>query len=392
MIDSLYIAWCYLRHHWGRSVILITCVTLIAALPLSLQLLLDESEQQLLARAEATPLLVGARGSSLDLVMHSLYFGDSAPEPITMKVVDQVADSGLALPIPLYLRFKARAAPLVGTTLDYFEFRGLELASGRQLALLGDCVLGAEVARRLGLGPGDSLLSSPEALFDLAGVYPLKMRVVGVLAPSHSADDLAVFIDLKTSWVVQGLVHGHADLQQVTDPTLVTRGDSGRITATAKLNQYTEITPENIDSFHVHGDPADYPISAVIALPDDARAAALLRGRHVSGGTEQVLVPAEVVSGLLADIFRIKSILDAVIAMVGLATVLALLLVFSLSLRLRQRELDTIFKLGCSRATVAHLLGAEIVIILVAAAILAAAILALVELYDETLVRTLFIR
>ena len=95
---------------------------------------------------------------------------------------------------------------------------------------------------------------------------------------------------------------------------------------------------------------------------------------------------------MLANIFRIKSILDAVILVVGMATVFALILVFALSLRLREREIQTIFKLGCSRATIARLLGAEIAIILAAAALLTGLLLAVVAHFDEPLVRTLFIR
>jgi len=211
MINSLYVAWRYLNFNRARSLTLVACVTLITVLPLSLELLLDESERQLLARAENTPLIVGAKGSSLDLVMNSLYFGDTVPEVISMAAVDRVLDTDLALPIPLYVRFKARGFPIVGTNLDYFDFRGLGVAEGRNLALLGECVLGARAAEEMGLGPGDFLLSSPETLFDLAGVYPLKMQVVGVLAPTHSADDQAVFVDVKTAWIIQGLVHGHAD-------------------------------------------------------------------------------------------------------------------------------------------------------------------------------------
>ena len=396
MIDSLYVAWRYLSFNWGRSVTLIACVTLIALLPLSLEQLLDESERQLLARAESTPLVVGAKGSSLDLVMNSLYFGDTVPELLSMAAVDRVADTDLALPIPLYVRFKARGFPIVGTNLDYFDFRGLTIAEGRNLALLGECVLGAGVAEALQLGPGDTLLSSPETLFDLAGVYPLKMRVAGVLAPTHGADDVAVFVDLKTTWVIQGLVHGHQDLTAVTDPTLVMARSDGSVTATAKLAQYTEITPENLDSFHFHGSPADYPITAIIALPHDDKAAALLRGRYVgtdaADGLQQVVVPGSVIEGLLATIFRIKNVLDAVILVVGMATVLALILVFALSLRLRQGELQTIFKLGCGRATIARLLGAEILIILAASAVLTALLLVGVARVDAALVRALFIR
>jgi len=381
MIDSLYVAWRYLTFNWARSLTLVACVILIAVLPLALELLLDESQRQLLSRAETTPLVVGAKGSSLDLVMNSLYFGDTVPETISMAAVDRVADTDLALPIPLYVRFKARGFPIVGTNLDYFEFRGLKIAAGRALNLLGECVLGARVAETLGLKPGDSLISSPETLFDLAGVYPLKMRVAGVLAPTHSADDLAVFVDLKTTWVIQGLVHGHEDVTKVADPTLVMGRSDGNVTATPKLVQYTEITPENIGSFHFHGDPAS---------------AAILRGRFVVAGNDgdmhQILVPREVIDGLLANIFRIRNVLDAVILVVGTATVLALVLVFALSLRLRQREIRTIFKLGCSRSTVARLLGAEIFIILAAAATLTGLLLAVVAHFDEPLVRALFIR
>jgi len=272
---------------------------------------------------------------------------------------------------------------------DHFSGGGsqrLKIAQGRTLAVLGECVLGARVAEALGLKPGDSLFSSPETLFDLAGIYPLKMRVAGVLSPTHSADDLAVFVDLTTTWVIQGLVHGHEDVTKVIDPTLVIGRSDGNVTATPKLVQYNEVTPENIGSFHFHGDPANYPITAVIALPHDKKAGAILRGRYVSAGpdpkgkpeTQQILVPGEVIEGLLANIFRIRNVLDAVILVVGTATVLALILVFALSLRLRQRELRTIFKLGCSRSTVAQLLGAEIVIILAAAATLTGLLLAVV--------------
>ena len=84
--------------------------------------------------------------------------------------------------------------------------------------------------------------------------------------------------------------------------------------------------------------------------------------------------------------------LDAVILVVGIATVLALILVFALSLRLRQGEIRTIFKLGCSRSTIARLLGAEIILILGAAALLTGLLLAAVGHFDEPLVRALFIR
>ena len=392
MIDSLYIAWKYLSFNKARTATLVACVTLIAVLPLALQLLLTESERQLLSRAESTPLLLGAPGSALDLVMNGLYFDDEVPKLISMAAVEAVEASGLATPIPLYVRFKARRFPIVGTTLDYFDFRALTIAEGRQLAQLGECVVGAEAAARLGITAGDSLLSSPETVFDLAGVYPLNMQVAGILQRSHTPDDLAVFVDIKTAWVVQGLVHGHEDVTRPQDASVIIERTEDNVVANARLVEYTEITAENIDSFHFHGAPGDYPLSAVLTVPHGAKAGTILRGRYLDGDTGyQLVVPETVIDGLLANIFRIKHMLDAVILVVGVATVLALILVFALSLRLRQREIHTVFRIGGSLLTIARLLVAEIAIIVLFSGVLCAAAIVLVHQHSDELVRTLFI-
>jgi putative ABC transport system permease protein len=392
VIDSFYIAWKYLLFSKARSTTLVACITLIAVLPLALEIILDESEHQLVERAVHTPLLVGARGSALDLVMNSLYFADEVPELISLASADEVTATDLAVTIPLYVRFQARGFPIVGTTLDYFDFRQLRLAEGTLFGMLGECVIGAAVASQLGLKTGDSLLSSPETVFDLAGVYPLKMRVAGVLAPTHSADDLAVLVDVKTAWVIEGLAHGHEDVARSRDSSVIIERSESNVTANAKLMQYTEITETNIDSFHLHGNPASYPLTAVITLPHDDKAAAILRGRYQNMDTRyQIVPPADVIDTLMTNIFRIRNVLDAVILFVGLATLMALVLVFALSLRLRQREIDTIFKLGCSRMTIAQLLGAEVVIIAAFSTVLCLLILLLVSHYDQQLVRELFI-
>lgn len=393
MIDSLYIAWKYISFNKIKTITLVGCITLISFLPMALQLLLDESERQLMSRAVSTPLVVGSKGSALDLVMNTIYFGDEVPELITIAASDRVMDTDLALPIPVYVRFRARGNPIVGTTLDYFDFRGLKIAEGRQMAVLGDCVVGAKFAKGLHLKPEDSLVSSPETLFDLAGIYPLKMKVVGVLEKSHTSDDLAVFVDLKTAWVIQGLGHGHEDVTKIRDTTLIYKRTESNVAATAKLFHYTEINEKNLDSFHFHGNLTDYPITAVIAVPYDIKSGTILRGRYLSSEeTHQIVMPEEVIDGLLQNIFRIKNVLDAVISVVGLATVLALVLVFALSLRLRQQEIQTVFKLGCRRMTIARLLGAEIFIIVAISGVLCGVMVLLVNQYANDLVRMLFIR
>lgn len=388
MIDSFYIAWRYIVYYRLRTAILVSSLSLIAVLPLTLQILLAEAEQQLLERAAQTPLVLGAKGSSLDLVMNTLYFDDEIPEMIRGDSASQVTDTGLALGIPVYARFRARSYPVVGTSLDYFRFRDLVVVDGRPMALLGEAVVGADVAEELGLAPGDSLLSSPETVFDLAGIYPLKMRVAGVLAQSHSPDDRAVFVDVKTAWVIAGLGHGHEDVTQSRDASVIMQRTDDNVTASPKLLQHTEITGANRGSFHFHGDSAAYPLTALIVVPRDTRSGTILRGRYQqAGATHQIVQPAEVIDGLLQNIFRIKRVIDGVIVIVGIATLLAILLVFTLTLRLRQREVATITRIGCSRSTVARLLVAEVAIVVLITGLAVAGMVLVVDQYAGELVR-----
>jgi putative ABC transport system permease protein len=81
-----------------------------------------------------------------------------------------------------------------------------------------------------------------------------------------------------------------------------------------------------------------------------------------------------------------------VISLVALAMMLAIVLVFALSLRLRQKEIGTIFKLGCSRLTIARLLAAEIFIIVLSSGAICGALMLVVNLMANDLVRKLFIR
>jgi putative ABC transport system permease protein len=366
MRHSFYLAWRYLQFHKGKTVVLVAVLTLITYLPLAVQMLVHGSAAHMLARARATPLVIGQKGSALDLVMHALYFVAAPPPTISMADMARVDDSGLASAIPIYQRFHARGYPIVGTTLDYLAYRHLAIATGRPLALLGECVLGATVAAELGLKPGDRLVSTPENLFDLAGTYPLRMPVVGVLQAAHTPDDRSIFVDVKTAWIIAGLGHGHEDVARASDPQVRLDQRDTHVVASAQLVQYTEITPENIDTFHFHGELTSLPLTAILAVPHDHKSGVLLRGRYLEEAhPAQIVIPTEVIGRLLHQIFKVKRVFEAIFAVVSVVMLLAVVLVMALSLRLRHAEIDTMVKLGCSRRKIAELVAAELSLILV---------------------------
>ncbi len=392
MKEALYLAWRYLAYHRIKTAILVMSITLIVFLPVGLNVLVGQSAAELTARAEATPLLVGAKGSPLELVLNSLYFESDAPELTSYGQVTRISETELAEPIPLYVRFHTRDRPIVGTTLAYFEFRKLRFAAGRAMAVLGECVVGARVAASLGIGPGDTVISSPESVFDLAGVYPLRMRVVGVLAPAHTPDDLAVFVDLKTAWIIEGLGHGHQDLAAPEAAAGVLSREENRITANASVLQYNEITEENIDSFHFHGDLSGNPITALIAVPHSQKSGVLLRGRYQADEEpSQIVRPIAVMNDLLDTILTIQRYVVAAILIVAVATLATAALVFLLPLRLRKREIETMVKIGGSRLSVAAVLVSEIVVVLVLGVALAGGLTLLTSRFGSAAIHTIIL-
>ena len=361
----------YLRFNRLQTAILIAGITVTLYLPLTVNGLVVRYQAGLLERAAATPLVAGGLGSRFDLVLHALYFRGNVPRPLRMADMDTMRATGYAEPIPLYVRYTAKHVPIVGTTLDYFDFRQLRIAQGEQLLQLGDCVLGAEAAAALKLGPGDRLMTDPENVFDIAGAYPVNMRVVGVLVPAGTPDDRVVFVDVKTAWLIAGNAHGH---QNVTEEALVLSRSASNVTANAALPEFTEVTAENIASFHFHGDPADLPVTAILPVPVDEKSATLLRGRYQGAdATLQLLTPRGVVEELMSLVFRIKRFFDANAVLVAGATGLFLVLVVMLSVRLRRPEMETMHRLGCARGMMVKLVVAELVAIALVSVAFAAA-------------------
>jgi putative ABC transport system permease protein len=390
MKGALYLAWKYLVHHKFKSLVLLLSITLVMYLPAGLKVLVAQTAEQLTVRADNTPLIVGSKGSPLELVLNSLYCETKMDNYSRYGQVKAVQDTGLARAIPLYARYQANKQPIVGTSLDYFAFRDLTLSSGRLMAFLGEAVIGANVAKKLAIGVGDTLVSSPETVFDMAGVYPLKMKVVGVLQPALNADDEAIFVDLKTTWVIEGLGHGHQELVDENDKSRVLKKEGNKIIANAAVKQFNEITEANIDSFHFHGANADFPITAVLAIPHDNKSKVLLLGRFMEGDSDQqIQQPGQVIDELLATIFTVQHYVFLIMLMFAGAITAVVILVFMLSMQIRQGEINTMIKIGAPRTSIAIVLIAEILMILVASAALAASLMWLTQYFGSQLFQSM---
>ncbi|MDG1895479.1 MAG: hypothetical protein P8J37_11255 [Fuerstiella sp.] len=376
--NALYLAVRSLSWYRGRAITIVLCLALTLWLPITVRLLLNQFRADIISRAVATPLIVGAKGSRIDLALHGLYFDSVSPDQTTMAEANYIQDTGFATSIPIHVQYRTQSinhmtgVPIVGTTIEYFEFRKLGVADGHGLSMLGDCVVGCNVAARMQLELGDRILSAPKNAFNLAGNYPLKMNVVGVLAPAHSPDDNVVFVDIKTAWIIDGIGHGHQSLNQADDGVLLEKTDTN-VTASAAVLPFREITADNIDSFHFHGDEDTFPVSAVIAQPASRKNRTLLLGRYLTERRDvaQCVKPTEVVQDLLNIVFRVERLVWLSSLLSATVTALLLALVLSLSIRLRAVEIRTMHKLGCSRWTIAVLISTEFLMMCAAGIVMA---------------------
>lgn len=362
----------YLRSAPRRTLVLVLCTAVALFLPVFTALAADRVESALMARALASPVLIGHQGNEFDLTMNALYFQGEVRDPIEFGTAAAVEAAGYGEAVPVYVTHTAGGAPIVGTTLDYLEQRGLAVAHGRAPAVLGEVVAGAQAARDFHLAPGDTVRSDLSNLYNIAGAYPILLQVTGVLAPSGTPDDTAFFADIKTTWVLDGTLHGHDSVtrDQALNPDAA---EGENLEATAAIFMFQEITEANRGSFHLHGDTSGLPVSSVLVFPPDARAHDQLLGDYALHEELQAVRPVEVVRTILGIVLRVREGLALYFAAVAATTTAFFVLVLSLSLRLRRDELVLMRRIGSSRPMIALMVGVEVCLVVAASISVAAA-------------------
>ncbi|MEY2794882.1 MAG: hypothetical protein RIR10_598 [Planctomycetota bacterium] len=404
---AAFLALASLRHAWKRSALLVVVLGLSLGLPVALSTLLETASRDMRARAAVAPLVLGAKGSESDLVFGALFFATRAPDNLAMRDLARVETrvearvearetdrdpaetrGPLAFAVPIALGATARKTPVVGTTLDYFDRRGLAPERGAFFATISDCVVGAGAARALGLAPGDKLFTDPESLSNLAGVFPLELRVTGVLPATGTPDDGVIFVDLPTMWTIQGLGHRHDDPTQATTPGALMAKDGSNAIASEALKIERGATEAPAPDFHFHGSINAFPIDAALVFPRDAKAQAILLGRFTGKDeTLQLVRPDLFVERVLDRIFGVGRVLGAVALATTALVALVVATAFALSIRLRADELALMKRLGASRARVAAFLAVEAAMLLAASVALAAVVAATAPLFADAVLR-----
>ena len=178
-------------------------------------------------------LVIGAKGSPLQLIMSAVFQLDQPTGNIPLATAERLSRNGLVRrAVPVSLGDNVGGYRIVGTSTGYLDLYGARLAQGRLWTRPMEAVVGAEAQKRLHLGLGRSFVGehglSPGG--EPHGETPY--TVVGVLRPTGAVVDRVVLTDTASVWAV----HHHEEVEHAEalaaggapDPKDVDRSPGGR--------------------------------------------------------------------------------------------------------------------------------------------------------------------
>jgi putative ABC transport system permease protein len=210
----------YLR---ARSLSTALNVLLLALGVATITLLLlatSQLEDRMQRDARGIDLVVGAKGSPMQIILSSIYQLDVPTGNISWKQAQEIArHRAVKKTIPLALGDNHRGFRIVGTNHDYVAHYGARLAQGDLWQAPLDAVLGSEVASTTGLAVGATFVGA-HGLSGRAGEHMHEdkpYRVVGVLAPSGTVVDRIVLTDVASLWAVHADQHDIKDVARIAE-------------------------------------------------------------------------------------------------------------------------------------------------------------------------------
>jgi len=194
----------YLRARPLNTVLILLLLALGAATITLLLLASAQLEERMGRDARGIDLVVGAKGSPMQLILSAVYHLDVPTGNIPLTEASALAKRKplVKQTIPLSLGDSFRGFRIVGTTHDYVAHYGGAPAAGRLWEKSMEAVLGADVAARLGLTVGGSFTGTHGLEGDGAHHGDHPYTVVGVLARTGSVLDRLVLTSLESVWDV----------------------------------------------------------------------------------------------------------------------------------------------------------------------------------------------
>jgi putative ABC transport system permease protein len=208
-----------------------------------LLLVTHQAEDRLGRDAKPVDLVVGAKGSPLQLILSAVFHADVPTGNIGLDEAKALmAHPMIASATPLALGDSYRGQRIVGTDASFPALYDAKLAGGAMFTEEMQAVVGSEVARRNGLAVGARITGSHGLAKSGPSHEDHPYTVVGILAPTGAVIDRLVLTSVQSVWHV----HEHGTQAPATPAArapdaagaLPASPSGGRLEITALLIRY----------------------------------------------------------------------------------------------------------------------------------------------------------
>jgi putative ABC transport system permease protein len=168
----------------------------------------QQLEDHALRDAQGIDLVVGAKGSPLQLILSSVYHIDMPAGNIPLAAQEQLAQNRMVKKvIPLALGDSYAGFRIVGTSPDYVAHFDGGLAQGRMFDAPLQAVFGAQAAARTGIALNTRFSGSHGLARGGESHGDTPFTVVGILKPTGTVLDRLVLTPVESVWHVHEAEH-----------------------------------------------------------------------------------------------------------------------------------------------------------------------------------------
>ena len=223
------ISFAYLKARSLNTLLNILLLALGVATIVLLLLATTQLDQRMRRDAQGIDLVVGAKGSPMQVILSSIYHLDVPTGNIPYKQALEISRHRMVKKaIPLALGDSYKGVRIVGTTPDYLAHYGAKFASGKGWEKPLEAVIGADVAARTGLALGAKFHGS-HGLGDAGEAHEAHPYVVvGILERSGAVLDRLVICSVESVWAMHA---EHLDIKDISDIAKQMREEDKEYTA-----------------------------------------------------------------------------------------------------------------------------------------------------------------
>lgn len=218
------------------SIILLTASVSIISVLILLQ---KQFEEKFSSSMDSIDLVLGAKGSPLQLILSSVYHMDAPTGNISYEEAETwMKNPMVQSAVPLAYGDNYLGYRIVGTNEDYLKHFKLNVSEGTSFTRDFEVVIGAGVARDTGLKIGDTFFGTHGDTEEGDVHEHHSYKVAGILKPSGRVSDQLILCTVESVWHMHE--HEHGDPGHAHSETIQQHHERGSSKAEPEVSHHKE--------------------------------------------------------------------------------------------------------------------------------------------------------